>query len=218
MPPLQLPPVYAVLDPDQIPGRNPGEVLRALLAGGARIIQLRAKTLAPGAFLDLARAAKEQIRHSGCRLIINDRTDIALACGADGVHLGQDDLPLAAARKLMKEKIVGISTHDQEQAREAERGGADYIGFGPIFGTTTKETGYAARGTDMLRLIRNAVKIPIVAIGGIKEGNVTQVWEAGADSAAIISDILGAKEINTKLARIAGLAQSSVSAGATAKA
>lgn len=205
--PFQLPPVYVILDPDQTKGRDPGEVLQALLHGGARIVQLRAKALSPRDFLELARAAKEQMQRSDCRLIVNDRVDIALACGADGVHLGQDDLPLAAARKLMREKIVGISTHNEQQARQAERDGADYIGFGPLFGTTTKETGYPARGTDMLRLIRNTVKIPVVAIGGIKEDNVRQVWEAGADSAAIISDIVGAKQIDAKVARLVGLAQ-----------
>jgi thiamine-phosphate pyrophosphorylase len=207
MPPLELPPVYAILDPDQTKGRDALEVLRALLQGGATIIQLRAKTLVPRDFLELARSAKEEAQRAGCRLIVNDRVDIALACGADGVHLGQEDLPLAAARKLMVEKIVGISTHNEAQARQAERGGADYVGFGPIFGTTTKETGYAARGAPMLRSIRNAVKIPIVAIGGIKEDNVAEVWEAGADAAAIISDILGAEHIDAKTARFVDLAQ-----------
>lgn len=207
MPPVKLPPLYAILDPDQTKGRDSGAVLQALLVGGAKIIQLRAKTFSPRDFLELARAIKERIRQRDCLFIVNDRVDIALACGADGVHLGQDDLPLGAARKLMPQKIIGISTHSEQQAREAERDGADYIGFGPMFGTTTKETGYAARGTDMLRLIRKAVKIPIVAIGGIKEDNVTQVWQAGADSAAIISDILAATHIDAKVARIARLSE-----------
>jgi thiamine-phosphate pyrophosphorylase len=206
MPALNFPPLYAILDPDQTKGRDPGAVLQALLEGGARIIQLRAKTLSPRDFLGLARAIREQTRQSHCRFIVNDRADIALACGADGVHLGQNDLPLGAARKLMAEKIIGVSTHNEQQAREAERDGADYIGFGPMFGTTTKETGYAARGTDILRRVRNAVRIPIVAIGGIKENNVAGVWQAGADSAAIISDILAAKQINAKVARIVRLA------------
>jgi thiamine-phosphate pyrophosphorylase len=207
MPAFELPPLYAILDPDQTQGRDAGTVLQELLAGGAKIIQLRAKTLAPRDFFDLARAIIKPIGESDCRLIVNDRVDIALACGADGVHLGQDDLPLGAARKLMPGKLIGISTHSDEQAREAERNGADYIGFGPMFGTTTKETGYGARGTDMLRQIRNTVKIPIVAIGGIKEDNVTQVWRAGADSAAIISDILAAEQIAAKVARILRLHQ-----------
>ena len=135
---------------------------------------------------------RAQTRAAGCQLIINDRVDIALACDADGVHLGQDDLPLGAGKKLMGRKIIGISTHDVDQAREAEHNGADYIGFGPMFGTETKATGYGARGVEMLKQIRAAVTIPIVAIGGITEQNVQQVWQAGADSAAIISDVLGA--------------------------
>jgi thiamine-phosphate pyrophosphorylase len=141
-------------------------------------------------------------RSHGCRLIVNDRVDIALACDADGVHLGQEDLPLHAARKLVVGKIIGISTHDVEQAKQAERAGADYIGFGPMFGTKTKETGYAARGLKMLQEVRRAVKLPIAAIGGITEANVAGVWQAGADSAAIISDILGADDVASKVKRI----------------
>jgi thiamine-phosphate pyrophosphorylase len=107
----------------------------------------------------------------------------------------------------MPGKIIGVSTHDVEQAREAERGGADYIGFGPMFGTKTKDTGYDARGVDMLRAVRDAVNIPIVAIGGIKEENVAQVWQAGANSAAIISDILAADDVTRKVKRIMSLAR-----------
>jgi len=199
---LRLLPLYAILDPDQTNGRAADLVLRQLLEGGAKILQLRAKSLLPRDFLELARRVRERTRAAGCQLIVNDRIDIALACGADGIHLGQEDLPLAAGKKLMGNKIVGISTHDIEQAREAERNGADYIGFGPMFGTTTKDTGLSARGIDMLKQIRAAVKIPIVAIGGINEQNVQQVWQAGADSAAIISDILGAENIAEKVAAV----------------
>jgi thiamine-phosphate pyrophosphorylase len=194
MPSLVLLPLYAILDPEQTKGRAPESVLRDLLDGGAAILQLRVKTMAPSDFFQLAQRARAETRARGCKLIVNDRADIALACDADGVHLGQDDLPLAVGRQLMGTKIVGISTHDIDQAQEAELNGADYIGFGPMFGTTTKNTGYAARGIDMLRQIRAGVKIPIVAIGGINEQNVKQVWQAGADSAAIISDILGADD------------------------
>jgi thiamine-phosphate pyrophosphorylase len=205
---VHLPPLYAILDPEQTKGRTPSDILRELLSGGARMLQLRAKTLSPRDFLDLARETRKLTGSRG-RLIVNDRVDIAMACGADGVHLGQDDLPLYAARKLMGDKIIGISTHDVAQAKEAEHGGADYIGFGPMFGTTTKNTGYAARGLDMLRHVRAAVTIPIVAIGGITENNVAQVWQAGADSAAIISDVLGAKDIAGKVTRILRLSQAS---------
>jgi len=199
---LALPRLYAILDPQATRGRSPADALRALLDGGAAIIQLRAKSLAPRDFLDLARLARAETRARDCRLIINDRADIALACDADGIHLGQEDLPLPAGRKIMAPKIVGVSTHDIAQARAAERGGADYIGFGPMFGTTTKDTGYAARGIEMLREIRAAVHLPIVAIGGITEEKAPEVWRAGADSVAIISDILQAADIAAKTRRI----------------
>ena len=198
MSPLVLPPLYAILDPEQTKERPAEEVLLELLAGGVSILQLRVKTMAPSEFLELAQRARTETRAHGCKLIVNDRVDIALACDADGVHLGQDDLPLVVGRKLMGDKIIGVSTHAIDQAKEAEQNGADYIGFGPMFGTTTKTTGYTARGVEMLRQIRAAVKIPVVAIGGINEQNVRQVWQAGADSAAIISDILGADDIAAK--------------------
>jgi len=202
MSPLVLPPLYAILDPEQTRGRSCETVLRELLAAGVAILQLRVKTMAPSEFLELAQRARAETRSRGCKLIVNDRIDIALACDADGVHLGQDDLPLAVGRKLMGDKIIGISTHAIDQAKEAEQNGADYIGFGPMFGTTTKTTGYTARGVEMLQQIRAAVKIPVVAIGGINEQNVRQVWQAGADSAAIISDILGADDVAAKTKRI----------------
>src|SRR3990167_5321858 len=185
-------PLYAIFDPSQARGRPPSAILRQLLDGGVRIIQMRAKEMAAKDCLNLAREARELCHAAGGLFIVNDRVDIALAARAGGVHLGQEDLPLYIARKLVgKERIIGISTHDLAQAREAEQGGADYIGFGPIFGTATKETGYSARGLTMLKEIRQAVSLPIVAIGGITEANVAQVWQAGADSAAIISDLMG---------------------------
>ena len=143
---LQPPRLYAILDPEQAKGRATETVLRELLEGGIKLIQLRAKAMTPVDFLQLACTTRTLTRSYSCRLIVNDRIDIALACEADGVHLGQEDLPLYAARKLMGDRIIGISTHSREQAKEAEKGGADYIGFGPMFGTTTKATGYSARG------------------------------------------------------------------------
>src|SRR5581483_966052 len=162
---LALPRLYAILDPEVAAGRAPEEALRALLDGGAAMIQLRAKSLAPRDFLELARLARAETRARGCRLIVNDRADVA-------------------------------------HAREAEGGGADYIGFGPMFGTRTKDTGYAARGIEMLGEIRAAVSLPIVAIGGITEENAPRVWRAGADSVAIISDILQAADIAAKTRRL----------------
>lgn len=199
---LSLPPLYAILDPEQIRGRSPEPVLMELLNGGARIVQLRAKTLVAREFLEIACRARELTRLRDCRLIINDRVDVALSCGADGVHLGQEDLPLHAARRLLPAKIIGISTHNLEQAQQAQAGGADYIGLGPMYGTATKQTGYSARGLAMLSEIRQALGIPIVAIGGINEGNVAEIWSHGADAAAIISDILAAEDITAKVKRI----------------
>lgn len=202
---LTLPKLYAILDPEQTKGRAPDLVLQQLIDGGATMVQLRVKTMAAADFLVLARTARAQTRAAGCRLIVNDRIDIALACDADGVHLGQEDLPLAAGRKLLGNKWIGISTHDIDQAKEAQRNGADYIGFGPMFGTNTKNTGYEARGIDRLKAICTDINIPIVAIGGINEQNVRSVWQAGADSAAIISDILAAEDIAMKTGRIIAL-------------
>ena len=198
--------LYAILDPGQTTGGSPIQLLRELLAGGARLIQLRAKEASSREFLSLAREARRLCRAAGSLCIVNDRLDVALASEADGVHLGQEDLPLAVARRLLgPQRLVGISTHDLAQAEEAERGGADYIGFGPLFGTATKDTGYSPRGVAMLREIRRAVKIPIVAIGGITEENVARAWDAGADAAAIIGDLMRAGEPAEKVRRILSL-------------
>ncbi len=203
--PFDLPPLYAILDPEQTRGRASAVVLEELLAGGVGLLQLRAKSLSSGELLRLAKQLHHAVRSSGCGLIIDDRVDIALACSADGVHLGQEDLPLHAARRLMPDRTIGISTHDIRQALQAEHAGADYIGFGPVFGTQTKDTGYSSRGLAMLREIRQNVTIPIVAIGGITEHNAVEVWQAGADSVAIISDILSARDISEKVKRILSL-------------
>jgi thiamine-phosphate pyrophosphorylase len=197
-----LPALYAILDPEQIGSRSPESVLRQLLHGGAKMIQLRAKTMSSRDFIHLAQTARELTTPFNCKLIVNDRIDIALGSAADGVHLGQEDLPLQVGRKLLGNRLIGISTHSLEQAKEAEENGADYIGFGPIFGTVTKNTGYQARGLEMLTRIRAAVALPIVAIGGITAANIEDVWQAGADSAAIISDILQCEEVATKVSAI----------------
>ena len=198
-----LTPLYPILDTGLCRGRAPLEVLRDFLSAGVKLVQLRAKDMPSNDFFKLADAVRGLTRRAGAMLIVNDRVDIALAVRADGVHLGQEDLPLKAARKIAGDRlIVGVSTHDMAQAEEAEAGGADYIGFGPIFGTATKATGYSPRCLDMLRDIKKTVKIPVVAIGGINEGNVAEVWKAGADSAAIISYLMGAENVAGKIERI----------------
>ena len=210
-----LSPLYAILDPSQTRARPPEEVLKNLLEGGTKLLQLRAKNRPAEEFLRLALETRRQTSQSGCLFIVNDRIDIALAAGADGVHLGQEDLPLRAARKLMGEKLIGISTHDLTQAEEAEKGGADYIGFGPIFGTTTKQTRNSPRGLAMLREVRKVIKIPIVAIGGISEEAFSDILNAGADSAAMISDLLSAANIPEKVKRLLRSYQASYASSAS---
>jgi thiamine-phosphate pyrophosphorylase len=141
-------------------------------------------------------------REAGAIFIVNDHADIALAVDADGVHLGQDDLPIEQARKILGPgKLIGISTHSPDQAQEAERRGADYIGFGPIFSTSTKNAG-AIQGLANLTVVRQTVAIPIIAIGGIKKDTIKDVVKAGADGVAIISAILSAEDIGAAASEI----------------
>ncbi len=158
------------------------------LRAGITFVQYRQKEGTKREIYEEAAKLRKLTRHFNATLIINDHADIALAVDADGVHLGQDDLPLAEARKIMGEKIVGISTHDLVQARDATKGGADYIGFGPVFETKTKDAG-KPRGLDNLRLIKQNVSVPVIAIGGINTGNIGAVLRAGADAVAVSSAI-----------------------------
>jgi thiamine-phosphate pyrophosphorylase len=164
------------------------DMTSAVLEAGVTFIQYREKDRTRREIYEEALRLRQLTRSFGAAMIINDHTDIALAVDADGVHLGQDDLPLREARKIMRDKIVGISTHNLEQAREAEAGGADYIGFGPIFHTTTKDAG-APMGVDSIRLIKQNVRVPLVAIGGIHPPDVGPVFEAGADAVAVATAI-----------------------------
>ena len=178
------------------PGRDHVAVARAALAGGADMIQLRDKAPDLRQLLPQACAIQALCRSHGAVFIVNDRLDLALAAGADGVHLGQDDLPAEAARRLLgPERILGISTHSREQAEAADKIGADYVGFGPMFATGTKNTGYTPRGPAALREIRAAVHLPILAIGGITLENVAEVIAEGATAPAVISAIVGAPDI-----------------------
>ncbi len=156
----------------------------AALSAGLKWVQLRMKNAARREVWETALILRALTRENGALLFINDYPDIALAVDADGVHLGQDDFPLKEARGLMGQKLIGISTHSISEAKEAALGGADYIGFGPIFETATKDAG-PARGISSLVEVRRAVKIPIVAIGGITPGNIGQVIRAGADATAV---------------------------------
>jgi thiamine-phosphate pyrophosphorylase len=187
----EMPKLYPITDA-RLSGLSHAEQVARLSDGGANLVQLREKHLSPREFYVEAEAALVVARERKVRLLINDRVDIALALGADGVHLGQDDLPPVAARQLLGEQaIIGFSTHTLEQAIEAARLPVDYLAIGPIFSTASKENPDAVVGLDALRRVRQAVApMPLVAIGGITLETAPQVIHAGADSIAVISLLL----------------------------
>lgn len=194
MSPALASPLYVILDAGAARGRDLATVLDAVLAGGCRVVQLRDKTHAPGPLLALAVPLRRRCREAGATFIVNDRADLALALEADGLHVGQDDLPAAVARRLLPPgMILGVSTHDEAQARQALREGADYVAVGSIFPTGTK-TGFQLVGTRLVRAVRPEIPVPLVAIGGITEANAAEVIEAGADAVAVISAVCGAAD------------------------
>lgn len=172
----------------------PLDVARAFLDGGARLLQLRAKSIGSRPFLELADGCVAMARGCGASVVINDRADIAHLANAAGVHVGQDDLPPAAARRLLGDAaIIGYSTHSLAQVDAALREPVSYIAVGPIFGTTTKETGYEAVGLDLVSAaVARAKGRPVVAIGGITLERAPSVIGAGASAVAVIGDLLAA--------------------------
>jgi thiamine-phosphate pyrophosphorylase len=189
---LDLPKVYPITD-KHLSGLSHAEQVARLIEGGASLIQLRDKDAAPQQFYREAAAALQIARDHNARLIINDRVDIALALKADGVHLGQNDLPVEAARSLLgKHAIIGFSTHNLQQAKSATAMPVDYIAFGPVFQTSTKENPDPVAGLSALREVRAIVaSLPLVAIGGITLANAVEVLRAGADALAMIAELLG---------------------------
>jgi thiamine-phosphate pyrophosphorylase len=169
--------------------------MQQALAAGVKFFQYRSKSGARKAIYETSLTLSRIARNEQACFMVNDHADIAAAVDADGVHLGQDDLPIEFARKLLgRDKLIGISTHSLEQARAAEAASADYIGFGPIFKTSTKAAGQT-QGVQKLTIIKNSVGIPVIAIGGISQANVQLVAQAGADGAAVISAVLAAPDI-----------------------
>lgn len=195
--------LYFVADVNGAAGRDLVGLAREAVRGGVTMVQLRAKGLETREFLELATRMASALKGSSVPLIINDRVDIALACEAHGVHLGQDDMPLDKARQLLgKSKIIGVSANTMKEAHEAERLGADYIGLWPIYATTTKTTDLPALGPEGICRIRKKVAIPVVAIGGINAGNAADVMKAGAAGIAVVSAILGAPDPRSAAAEL----------------
>ena len=194
--------LYVVIDSEVLKGRNPIEAARQVIGGGAKTIQLRDKLTRKKELLTTARQLKELCAEHNVLFIVNDYLDLALAADADGLHLGQDDLPIKVARKLLPiDKILGGSAHTVEEAVAAESDGADYIAVSAIYPTTSKE-GERVVGLDRLRETREAVTCPLVAIGGITPDNAADVITAGADSIAVIRAVLEAENIENAARQI----------------
>lgn len=193
-------PLYCITAKNLSNGRTNFEVVQAMLDGGAKIIQYREKYADIRTRYEECLKIKEMCRAAGCTFIINDNIDIALLVRPDGVHIGQDDLPIKEVRKLVGEDmIIGLSTHSPEQARQAVADGADYIGVGPLFPTKTKDNVCDPVGIEYLEYVVNNIDLPYTAIGGIKEHNMDLPLKAGAKCICMVSDITGAKDIKAKV-------------------
>jgi thiamine-phosphate diphosphorylase len=208
-------PLYVILDLEAARGRPLRDLLEAVLAGGGRWVQLRDKTLSMADLWPLARDLRARCREAGATFIVNDRADLALALDADGLHLGQGDLPAAAARRVLRPgMILGVSTHDEAQADRACGDGADYVAVGSMFPTGTK-AGFQLVGPDLLRRIRPRTSSPLVAIGGITRDNAMEVMEAGADAVAVISAICASDDPEGATRSLLGLLRSGCRAPGT---
>ena len=188
------PTLYVILDRAVAAGRDLVELLDAVIAGGARMVQLREKTWPSGQLLPLAERLRARCREAGVTFVMNDRVDLAVAIEANGVHLGQDDLPPRLARPLLRPgMILGVSTHSVEQARRAQADGADYVAVGAMFPTGTKPD-FELVGPALVRAVRGEIRVPLVGIGGITPENAGEVIAAGADGVAVISAVCAAPD------------------------
>jgi thiamine-phosphate pyrophosphorylase len=196
----RLPPspfLYPIVDVATVGAAAAVPIVERLAGAGVRLLQLRAKGLADRALVELARGALAAAHRGGARLIVNDRADVARIVGADGVHVGQDDLPPAEARAVVgPQAIVGVSTHTFDQAIQAAQAPVDYVAAGPVFATRSKENPDPVVGPELIRLLHARLARPLVAIGGITRANAREVAAAGADGLAVISDLLNAADLD----------------------
>ena len=198
--------LYVITDEGLAGGRSHEEQTRAALEGGAGVIQLRDKAATSRRLYEAAVAMRRLTREAGAVLIVNDRVDIALAAGADGVHVGPDDLPVAVVRRLMPGRIVGASAGTVAEAIAAERDGADYLGVGAVYEARgSKADAGAPVGPERVAAIRAAVRLPIVGIGGIKAANAAPVIAAGADGVAVITGVVAAPDIAAATRELLGI-------------
>lgn len=196
---LPFPRLYAVIDPAQSGGRSPVVISELLLAAGVKLIQYREKRASTREQFEISKQIAVRTRRARAVFIVNDRADIARAVESNGVHLGQEDLPPELARSVLKPgKWIGYSTHSLEQVMAAEQTSADYIAFGPVFPTRSKDNPDPVVGLEGLRKARKATRKPLVAIGGITAENAKSAIDAGADSVAVISDLVGAPNVEAR--------------------
>jgi len=186
--------LYLVTSQSMSRGRTTLEIVRAALDGGVKLIQLREKNLCAREIVRLGMKVRKLTEKAGALLIINDRLDVAMAVGADGIHLGQDDLPVAGAREIAPDLIIGASTHSVEEAVEAQKQGASYVNIGPIFPTRTKKWDKDFLGLDGLRRMSSAVSIPFTVMGGIKKHHIPELLSAGARIIAVVTAITAADD------------------------
>ncbi|GFN22045.1 thiamine phosphate synthase [Thermanaeromonas sp. C210] len=195
--------LYVVTSSELSCGRQTLEVVRQALAGGATVIQLREKNWTARALVEVGREIRKLTREAGAGFIVNDRLDVALAVEADGVHLGQDDLPASIARRLLGPgRILGVSVGSVEEAWDAQAAGADYLGVGPIFATGSKADAGQPVGPELISTLKRVVSIPLVAIGGINRENAAGVVAAGADGVAVISAVVSARDVRAAAAEL----------------
>lgn len=188
--------IYAITAEEYSLGRSNIEVVQQLINAGVKIIQYREKEKKKLYKYEECKEIRRMTREAGVTFIVNDDVDIAMAVDADGVHIGQDDLPIEEVRQLIdKEMFIGLSTHSPEQAKDAVRRGADYIGVGPIYATNTKKDVCDPVGLEYLEYVAKNINLPFVAIGGIKENNIAEVKQKGASCVSMITEIVGSEDI-----------------------
>ncbi len=197
--------IYPVISSEFCNKRPPVKILKEIAEGGAKIVQLREKNMSKQQIFDLAMEYRQITNWYDMLLIINDHVDIALAVKADGVHLGQDDLPIEAARMASKDLLYGVSTHNQKEADEAVMRGASYINIGPIYATQTKEVGYDTVGLDEFAAINKSVQIPVTVMGGIKEHHIAELKKYGAKRIAMVTEITMNSDIINKVKELRAL-------------
>jgi thiamine-phosphate pyrophosphorylase len=197
--------LYLVTSQALSAGRSTPAVVEAALRGGAKLVQVREKDLPLRALLDVARELRALTLRHGALLIVNDRIDVALATGADGVHLGQGDLPIADARRIAPDLIIGASSHNEAEAAAAGRQGASYVNIGPLFATQTKDWSGDFLGLDGLRRIAPCVNIPFTVMGGIKDRHIPELVATGARTIAVVTAVTADPDPEAAARRLLGL-------------